>query len=168
MSAEIINKVDASGLITIDPAEYYTDGKRMSFDIKPHLLEEFLLREKDFRDFIKTNDWSVFQDAYVSVFCSNDAIIPNWAYMLLASAMQPFAKRIVFGTPEVLESVLYNEKLSKLDTTELTGKRIVIKGCGDLPVPVFAYVELTNRLRPVVKSIMYGEPCSTVPVYKMK
>ena len=168
MESDIINKVDASGLITIDPAEYYINGKRMSFDIKPHLLEEFLLREKDFRDFIKTNDWSVFQDAYVSVFCSNDAIIPNWAYMLLASAMQPFAKRIIFGTPEVLESVLYNEKLAQLDTTELTGKRIVIKGCGDLPVPVFAYVELTNRLRPVVKSIMYGEPCSTVPVYKAK
>lgn len=164
----IENKVDASGIITIDPADYYTQGTRQSFDIKNCLVDEWLLREKDFREFVKSNDWSKYSDAYVAVYCSNDAIVPNWAYMLVASALQPFAKRVVLGSTDVLESILVVEKLNQLNKEQFAGKRIVIKGCGDLPVPVMVYVELTNLLQPIAKSIMYGEPCSTVPVFKSK
>ena len=163
---DIINKVDQSGLITIDPADYFTPGERVAFDIKPLLFEELILREKDFREFIKTNDWTAYSDKLVAVYCSNDAIIPVWAYMLLASALQPFAKEIFFGATDEMEKHLFYTALEKLNPDDFRDQRIVIKGCGDVPVPVSAYVELTQLLKPVVKSIMYGEPCSTVPVYK--
>lgn len=167
MAEDIINKVAASGLITINLEEFYTEGKRIAFDIKPHLFQELILREKDFREFLNSEDWSKYKDAYVALFCSVDAIIPTWAYMLLATKLQPYAKRIVFGNLEFLEATLYNQVLKeKIIPTDYIDKRIVIKGCGNLPVPIQAYVELTNILKPVVKSIMYGEPCSTVPVYK--
>ncbi len=167
MAEEIVNKVAASGLITIDLEEFYTRGKRITFDLKPHLFQELILREKDFREFLNAEDWSKYKDAYVALFCSTDSIIPTWAYMLLATKLQPFAKRVVFGNLEFLESTLYNEILKeKINPADYTDKRVVIKGCGKLPVPTQAYVELTNILRPVVKSIMYGEPCSTVPVFK--
>ena len=162
----IINKVSESGLLTIDPADFYTPGKRAVIDLKPLLLEEFLLREKDFREYVKTTDWSQYQNAFVTVHCSNDAIIPVWAYMLLTVALEPFAAAIFFGTPDEMEKALFSEKLSGFDPEIYRDKRIVIKGCGNIPVPVSAYMELSKMLRPVVKSIMYGEPCSTVPVYK--
>lgn len=164
----IQNKVADSGLITIDPAEFYTSGKRMIFDLKPLLFEELLLREKDLRDFIKVHDWTQYSDALVAVYCSSDAIIPVWAYMLIASAMQPYAKMIHFGTPDALEEQLFDNALKNFDVTAYNGKRIVVKGCGDIPVPVSVYMRLTTLLQPVVKSILYGEPCSTVPVYKLK
>jgi hypothetical protein len=163
---EIINKVDQSGLVTIDPADFYPQGARAAFDIRPLLFEELLLREKDFREFVKENDWSAYRDQYVAVYCSNDAIVPVWAYMLLASALQPFAKEIFFGSPYEMEKHLFYTALKKINPTDFQNQRVVIKGCGDVPVPVSAYVELTRLLKPVVKSIMYGEPCSTVPVYK--
>ncbi len=163
---DIINKVDQSGLITIDPADYFTTGERVAFDIKPLLFEELILREKDFREFIKTNDWTAYSDKLVAVYCSNNAIVPVWAYMLLASALQPFAKEIFFGAADEMEKHLFYTALEKLNPDDFRDQRIVIKGCGDVPVPVSAYVELTRLLKPVVKSIMYGEPCSTVPVYK--
>lgn len=163
---DIINKVDQSGLITIDPADFFPSGERVSFDIKSLLFEELLLREKDFREFVKTNDWSAYRDKLVAVYCSNDAIVPVWAYMLLASALQPYAKEVFLGSPEEMEKHLFYKSLEKINPADFTDQRVVIKGCGDVAVPVSAYVELTRLLKPVVKSIMYGEPCSTVPVYK--
>jgi hypothetical protein len=163
---EILNKVANSGLVTIDLGELYPPGDRVLLDIKDQLFQGLILREKDFREFIKTHDWSQYKDKYVALTCSVDAIIPDWTWMLLASALEPFAKKIIFGTTEVLETVLFEEVLSKFDIEPYRDARVVIKGCGDKPVPKTAYIELTRKLRPVVKSIMYGEPCSTVPVYK--
>lgn len=166
MEEIIINRVASSGLVTINLEDYYVEGERLVFDIKDHLYEEFLLREKDFREFVRTNDWSVYKDKIVAITCSNDAIVATWAFMIVAAAMQPFAKKIVFGNLETLETVLFTEALSKINIEDYKDQRIVIKGCGEKPVPNSAYVELTRLLQPVVKSIMYGEPCSTVPVYK--
>lgn len=163
---EIVNKVAGSGLVTIDLEEFYPKGERVLLDIKDQLFQGLLLREKDFREYIKQEDWSKYKDTYVAVTCSADAIIPTWAYMLLASALEPFAKKVVFGTAETLETVLYDELLRGIDVQQYKDARVVIKGCGNLPVPRAAYVELTRLLRPHVKSIMYGEPCSTVPIYK--
>ena|SRR5688572_29970789 len=164
----IENKVTESGLMTIDLSEFYVTGERVLLDIKPLLIEELLLREKDFREYVKTNNWSEYKDKFVALTCTNDAIIPVWAYMLLATALQPYAARIVFGNLEALEMELFREQLSKIDSESFRDQRVVIKGCGDIPVPVSAFVELTRKLQPVVKSIMYGEPCSTVPVFKRK
>ncbi|MFL5751971.1 MAG: DUF2480 family protein [Bacteroidia bacterium] len=166
MENEIINKVAGSGLITIDLEEFYQPGERVLLDIKPLLFHELILKEKDFREFIKNENWVRYQDKFVAITCSNEAIIPTWAYMLLTISLEPFAKKIVFGNLETLETVLYVEKLSQFDVQQFKDARIVIKGCGNLPVPKNAYVELTRMLRPFVKSIMYGEPCSTVPLYK--
>jgi hypothetical protein len=163
---EIINKVENSGLITIDLGELYLPGDRVLIDIKDQLFQELILREKDFREFIKLHDWSQYKDKYVALNCSADAIIPDWSWMLLASALEPYAKKIVFGSIEVLETVLFDEILFRFEIEKYRDARIVIKGCGDKPVPKSAYIELTRKLRPLVKSIMYGEPCSTVPVYK--
>ena len=168
MEKEIVNKVAESGLITINLEDFYPEGERVVFDMKEHLFEELLLKEKDFREFVKTNDWSKYKDKFVAITCSNDAIVASWAYMLVAGALQPFAKKIVFGNPETLETLLFHDSLLKINAEDYRDQRIIIKGCSDKPVPVSAYVELTSLLRPVVKSIMYGEPCSTVPVYKFK
>jgi len=163
---EIVNKVANSGLITIDLEEFYQPGERVVLDIKPLLFHELILKEKDFREFIKNEDWANYKDKFVAITCSNDAIIPTWAYMLLTVSLEPFAKKIVFGNLETLETVLYTEKLSQFNIQQFKDAKVVIKGCGNLPVPKNAYVELTRLLRPIVKSMMYGEPCSTVPLYK--
>jgi len=162
----IVNKVAASGLTTIDLEDYYLKGDRLLFDIKDLLFQGLILREKDFREFVKNEDWSKYKDKYVAIFCSTDAIVPTWAYMLLTTHLEPFAKKVVFGNLDTLETILYNETLQKINVNDFKDARIVIKGCGNLPVPPSAYVELTRLLRPVAKSIMYGEPCSTVPLYK--
>jgi hypothetical protein len=166
MENEIINKVSQSGLVTIDLEEFYPSGERVLFDIKNLLYQGLILREKDFREFIKNKDWSEYKDKYVGLICSADAIVPTWAYMLLATELEPYAKKVVFGDLEILDTLLYNEILSKINVDDYKDARVVVKGCGDLPVPKSAYVEITRLLRPVVKSIMYGEPCSTVPLYK--
>lgn len=163
-----VNKVASSGLITINLEDYYPAGERVVYDIKENLFHGLMLREKDFREFIKTHDFSQYQDKYVAVICSADAIVPTWAYMLLSSRMAPYAKEVVFGSLELLETVLFTKALAAIDVNTYSNERVVIKGCGDIAVPTAAYVELTNKLSPVVKSIMYGEPCSTVPVYKRK
>jgi hypothetical protein len=166
MSEEIKNRVSESGIVTIDPESFLTEGERVVFDIKPILFQEQLLREKDLRDFIKTNDWSQYKNKLVAITCTSDAIVPTWAYMLLALALEPFAKKIVFGNLQELENQLLAESFSKLDLTPFKDARIVIKGCGEKDVPVNAYVQLASLLKPLAKSIMYGEPCSTVPLYK--
>jgi len=163
---EITNRVANSGLITLDLGEMYPAGDRVLVDIKDQLYQGLILREKDFREFIATHDWSQYKEKFVAITCTADAIIPDWAWMLLASALQPFAKKVVFGDLEKLETVLFTQVLSAFDTEQYRDARVVIKGCGDKPVPKTAYIELTRLLQPVVKSIMYGEPCSTVPVYK--
>lgn len=166
MAEEIVNKVAQSGIITIDLEEFYPEGKRVLLDLKPFLFQELILKEKDFREQLKTHDWSAYKDAYVAVTCTADAIVPTWAYMLMEVYLQPVAKRTIFGNLETLETILYNEIVSRLDISTYKDGRIVIKGCSNKPVPVAAYLTLTERLRPLVKSIMYGEPCSTVPLYK--
>ncbi len=163
-----VNKVAASGLITFNLEEYLHQGERVVYDIKDNLFHGLMLREKDFREFIKNNDWSVYSGKNVAIICSADAIVPTWAYMLLANKMKPFANEVVFGSLEILEAVLFTKALAKIDLNAFAGERVVVKGCADIELPVTAYVEITNLLTPVVKSIMYGEPCSTVPIYKRK
>ncbi|GGH17141.1 DUF2480 family protein [Mucilaginibacter phyllosphaerae] len=164
----IINKVAQSGLVTLDPAQFYAPGERLVYDIKDNLFHGLMLREKDFREFVKTHDWAQYQDKNVAITCTADAIVPAWAYMLLANRMAPYARQVVFGDAEVLETVLFVTELKALDVEQYRDQRVVIKGCGDIPVPVSAYVELTQRLTPIAKSLMFGEPCSTVPIYKRK
>jgi hypothetical protein len=164
----IINKVAQSGLVTLDPAQFYAPGERVVYDIKDNLFHGLMLREKDFREFVKTHDWAQYQDKNVAVTCTADAIVPAWAYMLLANRLAPYARQVVFGDAEVLETVLFVKEVAALDVEQYRDQRVVIKGCGDLPVPVSAYVELTQKLTPVAKSLMFGEPCSTVPIYKRK
>jgi len=166
MEEQIVNKVSQSGLLTIDLEAFYPQGERVLFDIKDLLFQGLILREKDFREFIKNEDWNKYKDKYVALVCSADAIVPTWAYMLLAAQLEPIAKKVVFGNLETLETILYSEILNQLNIDEYKDARIVIKGCGNLSVPKAAYVQITSMLRPVVKSIMYGEPCSTVPLYK--
>lgn len=164
----IVNRVAQSGLISFDPAVLYPGGDRIVYDIKDNLFHGLLLREKDFRDYIKLHDWSQYQGKHVAVVCSSDAIVPTWAYMLLANKLQPYASTVVFGSLDVLETVLFDRAIQSINFEEYRDQRVVIKGCGDISVPVSAYVALCTRLTAVAKSIMYGEPCSTVPIYKRK
>lgn len=162
----IVNKVAESGLITLDLEEYYPKEETAIFDLKNYLFMELILKEKDYREALKNLDWSIYQNKNVAITCSADAVIPMWAYMLAATYLQPVAKEIIFGNEDFLHRTLFLKNLSKLNTTEFADKRVVIKGCGDKSISETAYVEITKLLTPVVKSIMYGEPCSTVPIYK--
>ncbi|MBK7668438.1 MAG: DUF2480 family protein [Sphingobacteriaceae bacterium] len=166
MSDEIVNKVSNSGLITIDLEEFYPEGDRVLLDVKPLLFQELILKEKDFREFIKNEDWAKYKNKLVAITCTNDAIVPTWAYMLLSLALESQAKKIVFGGLNDLENILFEEAMSKMDFSQYKDARIVIKGCSGKPVPTNAFVKLTAALKPLAKSIMYGEPCSTVPLYK--
>lgn len=164
----IVNKVAQSGLVSFDLAELFPQGERVLYDIKDNLFHGLMLREKDFREFVKEHDWSSYSGKHVAIICSADAIVPTWAYMLLATKMAPYAKTVVFGNLELLETVLYQQEVNKVNLENYRDQRIVIKGCGEIPVPVSAYVDITGKLTGVAKSIMYGEPCSTVPLYKRK
>lgn len=168
MADEIVNKVTESGLITIDLEQYYPKDGSIVFDLKDFLFMEMILKEKDFREKLKSHDWGQYKDKYAAVYCSADAIIPVWAYMLAASYLEPVAKDVILGDEKELHKFLFLKNLSSIDINEFADKRIVVKGCGDTPIAEFAYLEITKKLRPVAKSIMYGEPCSTVPVYKKK
>lgn len=168
MSDVIINKVAESGLITIDLEDYYPKGAVAVFDMKDHLFMGMILKEKEFREALKNLDWEKYRDKYVAITCTADAVIPVWAYMLVASNLTGIAKDLVMGTEKELHRTLFLKNLSSINANEYADKRIVIKGCGETPIEEFAYAEITKLLRPVAKSIMYGEPCSTVPVYKKK
>lgn len=168
MSETFVNKVAESGLVSFDLEEYYPKGEIKTFDLKEYLFMGLILKEKDFRAALQSTDWSVYQDAYVAITCTADAIIPMWAYMLVASYLQPFAKEVVFGDEKKLVSTLLLKNLAAVKGEDYTDQRVVVKGCGEVDIPETAYVEITNKLRPFVKSIMYGEPCSTVPIYKKK
>jgi hypothetical protein len=164
----IINKVATSGLLTLNLEDYYHPGERCVYDLKDNLFHGLILREKDFREFLKMHDWSQYSGKNVAIICSADAIVPTWAYMLLATHLEPYAHFFVFGDLATLEAALFNQALARIDLTAFQDARVVIKGCGSLPVPTYAYVEITRLLKPYVKSLMYGEPCSTVPLYKRK
>ncbi|MCX2745836.1 DUF2480 family protein [Mangrovivirga sp. M17] len=166
MAEEIINRVAKSPLITIDLESLYDHRERIGFDLKDLLFQELILREKDFRQFVKEHDWSEYQNKHVAIFCSADAIVPTWAYMIIASKLSPYAASVNFSSVDKLEEVIFEKIIDQIDTEEYRDKKIVIKGCSKLSVPTSAYVRLTEKLSPVVSSIMYGEPCSTVPVYK--
>lgn len=165
-SDTIINRVAGSALVSIDLEDLYHPGKRVLYDIKDNLFEGIVLKEKDFRDFIRNHDWTQYSEKNIAITCSVDAIIPTWAYMLLVTKMEPYANMIVLGNLQDLENALFKEALDKLDIEAYRDRKVVIKGCSDKPVPEYAYVELTRKLRPLAASIMFGEPCSTVPVYK--
>lgn len=164
----IINKIAQSGLVSLDLAAYYPSGDRILYDIKDNLFHGLMLKEKDFREFVKEHDWTQYQDKNVAITCTADAIVPTWAYMLLASRMAPYAREIVFGDLPMLEDLLFNKAIAEIDTEKYRDQRVVIKGCGDIPVPLSAFISITRKLTPVTKSLMYGEPCSTVPIYKRK
>jgi|TARA_B110000908_G_scaffold9748_1_gene11782 hypothetical protein len=167
MQKEIINKVANSGLINLDLAEYYPKGERVIYDLKQNLWQEFVLKEKDFRLFVKENDWSVYEGKYVALLNSADAIIPSWAYMVLTNALEPFALDVICGNLDALESVIFSKSLEKnLNPNDYADQRVIIKGCGETPIHNSAYAKAVNLLKPFVKSLMYGEACSAVPVYK--
>jgi hypothetical protein len=168
MKAEesIINRVANSPLITFDLEDYYHPGERILFDIRDFLYQEMILKEKEFREKMKELDWEQFHGKNIAITCSVDAIIPTWAYMLITTRLSPYAHMIVFGDLADLEMALFQEILGSLNLEKYRDKKVVVKGCGKYPVPESAYVEITRLLTPVVSSIMYGEPCSTVPLYK--
>lgn len=163
----IVNKVAQSGLITVDLANY-SPTDIIEYDIKDNLFHGLILKEKDFREFVKSHNWEQYQDKNVAITCSADAIVPTWAYMILANKMSPFAKSVHFGTKEDIYRDLFIDNIKSIDYTEFQDQRVVVKGCGDIFIPENAFVHFTYKLTRVVKSIMYGEPCSTVPVYKRK
>jgi hypothetical protein len=163
---EIVNRVTNSALITFDLEEYYQPGDRVLIDIKDQLYQGLILKEKEFRAYIKTTDWSAYQNKFVAIHCSTDAIIPTWAFMLVAIALKPYAKAIEFGTLEQLEEKLYDEVLSKVNWEQYRNTKVVVKGCSKVNVPTSAYVKTVAQLQPLVSSLMFGEACSTVPLYK--
>ena len=162
------NKVAESGIVTIDLASLLPSNEIIMFDIKPYLYMELILKEKEFRAALLTTDLTIYQDKIVGIICSADAIVPMWANMLIVSALNPFAKSVFFGDENKVREQLVLENIGSLNINEYNDQRVVIKGCGDTPIGESAYIAITQKLRPVVKSIMYGEPCSTVPVYKKK
>jgi hypothetical protein len=166
MAEEILNRVANSKLITFNLEDYYPEGERVLFDVKDWLLEGFVLRESEFRKQAKNHDWSQYEGKFIALTCSSDAIIPAWAFMLLAIYLQPYAKKVITGDLETLETVLYTEVISKMDVSNLQDKPVIVKGCAHKPVPKNAYLLLIEKLQPVVKSLMYGEACSSVPLYK--
>lgn len=166
--SDIVNRVAQSKLVTFDLEAYYPEGKRVLFDIKDWLHEGLILREKEFRAKVAEHDWSQYADAFVALTCSTDAIVPGWAFMLLASRLQPHAKKVVQGDLEILETLLYSDILQNLDVSDLADKPVIIKGCSNKPVPKNAYLMAVAKIQPVAKSIMYGEACSSVPIHKKK
>ena len=168
MEEIFVNKVANSGLISLNLEDFYSVGDRVEIDVKDLLFMGLVLKEKDFREFIKTNDWSIYHDKFVAVHCSADAILPTWAYMLIAAKLSGIAAKVVFGDLNALEAALWENAFEKIQIEDYRDQKVVIKGCGDLPVSPAAYTNISNKLVPVVQSLMYGEPCSTVPVYKRK
>ncbi len=165
---EIVNRVALSSLVTFDLEEHYPKGERIVLDIKDWLFNELILKEKDFRNYVKEHDWSFYQNKNVALTCSVDAIVPTWAYMLITTKLSPFANMVIYGDLPALELALFKSVLDNIDLDQFKDAKVVVKGCGNLPVPASAYVEITRLLTPVATSIMYGEPCSTVPLYKRK
>ena len=166
MDKPLVNRVANSGIITINLEDYFPEIEVVDFDLKGYLFQEMILKEKDFRAALKEHDWQQYSGKTITVYCSVDAIIPTWAYMLVSSYCGHLASDVFQGTKEEYYTYYYKKLLSEMDYSQYQDKLLVIKGCNKLPVPTLAYMELTNKLKPFAKSIMYGEPCSTVPIYK--
>jgi Protein of unknown function (DUF2480) len=164
----IVNRVAKSGLVSLDLEEYYDTADRVLYDLKDNLFMGLILKEKDFRAFLKTHDWSQYKTKHVAIGCTEDAIVPTWAYMLITIELQPYALSIVFGDLDTLEEKLFDNVLRQIPLDQYRDARVVVKGCSKHPVPTTAYVEITRLLTPIVQSLMFGEPCSTVPLYKRK
>lgn len=165
---EIKNRVAESKIVTFDLEDYYPKGERILFDISAWLYEQMILKEKDFREMAKNHNWDQYKDAYVALYCSTDAIIPAWAYMLITTYLSPYAKKVIIGDLKQLETSLYQEIIENMDLSGLEGLPVIVKGCSRKPVPQNAYIFLIQKLQPVAKSIMYGEACSAVPLFKRK
>ncbi len=168
MAQEIINRVAQSNLVTFDLEDYYPKGERIVLDVKEWLHEGYILKEKEFRSYVNEHDWPQYKDAFIALTCSTDAIIPGWANMLIASKLQPYSKMFVVGDLEQLETSLYQSTIEKLDITPFKDKQVIIKGCSVKPVPPNAYLWATIKIQTVAKSVMYGEACSSVPLFKKK
>lgn len=168
MSKEIVNRVANSVLVTIDLEDFYPEGERILFDIKKWLFAEQILKEKDFREFVKNHNWNSFQNKYIALTCSSDAIIPSWAYLLITVSLSPYAKKIVIGDIENLECSIFQEIIDKLPIEIYKEKLVIIKGCSNKYIPQTAYSQLIVKLLPITKSIMFGEACSSVPLFKRK
>jgi hypothetical protein len=168
MAEVFVNKVAESGIITLDLEDYYPKGEVVVFDLKDYLFMGLILKEKDFREALKTLDWQPYEGKTVTVTCTADAIIPVWAYMLVSAHLQPLASQVLFGTQEQAINQLLMHNIAAIDASAFADQRVVVKGCGEKPIGEAAYLQITNQLRPVAKSIMYGEPCSTVPIFKRK
>jgi hypothetical protein len=166
LAQPLVNRVANSRITTIDLESLYPIGEIVPFDLKGYLFMELILKEKDFREALKAFDWSQYQGKNLAVFCSADAIIPMWAYMLVATYATPVVNDIALCAPENFVEIAFQKKINALNINDYEGARIVVKGCSDKPVPASAYLEITRRLQPVAQSIMFGEPCSTVPVFK--
>lgn len=168
MPNEIVNRVSNSKLITIDLEDFYPNGERVVLDIKNWLFHELILKESDFRESLKNHNWTEYKNKYVALTCSSDAIIPSWAYMLISTYLNPYAKKVAVGSTIELETIIFQDILSNFSTEEFVNKPVIIKGCANKPIPETAYLQLIEKLQPVAKSIMFGEACSTVPLFKQK
>ncbi len=168
MTKEIVNKVANSGLVSFNLEDYYKKEERKLFDISPFLFQGIIVKEKEFRQAIKDYDWSQFKNCYVALQCSTDAIVPSWAFMLVSLSIAPYAIQVVHGSLFDLERELFVEELAKIDYKQYQNKLVIIKGCSQYPVPEFAYTMVAQKLLPLVKSLMFGEACSTVPLFKSK
>jgi hypothetical protein len=168
MSDTIVNKVANSGLVSFDLEDYYPKEERVIYDVKDNLFQEMILKEKDFRQFLKEHDWEQYKNKNIAITCSVDAVVPTWAYMLLATKLEEVANAFVFGGLESLEVHLFTQILNNIDFSAFQDKKVVIKGCSKYEIPTTIYVDLTHRMKPFVKSLMFGEPCSTVPLYKKR
>jgi hypothetical protein len=168
MAGEIVNRVAGSKLVTIDLEDFYPAGERVLIDLKDWLYEGLVLREKDFRASVKEHDWSVYEGKYAAIHCSTDAIIPSWAYLLVSISLAPYANKVVVGSLELLESQLFESIIESLPLEPYENRPVIIKGCSEKNIPETAYASLVSRLFPVVSSLMYGEACSSVPLFKKK
>ncbi len=164
--ADIVNRVAQSALVTLDLEDYYPEGPRKTLDIKDWLFEGFILKEKEFRQYVEEHNWSQYEDAYVAIGCSTEAIVPGWAYMLISSRISSYSKRVVKGDLEDLETAIFQKVIADLDVSEFRDKPVIIKGCTNKPIPENAYIWATEKIQTVAKSVMYGEACSSVPIYK--
>ncbi len=164
---KVEKRMQKGGVKELDLGSFHTPGERVLYDIKEDLYEGVILKEEDFREKVKAHDWSQYQGKFVAITCSEDAIVPTWAYMLLAASISPYAEKVIFGSLEELEAELFRERIrNELDPSEYDGVRAIVKGCGDVYVPVAAFVEITQQLQPYAKTISYGEVCSAVKVYQ--
>lgn len=168
MSEVFVNKIAESGLITLNLEDFYPKEEIFVFDLKDFLFMGLILKEKDYRTALQSHDWEKYRNKIVTIFCSAEAIIPMWANMLAASYLQNVTQNVFFGSEQIAKESILLKKIAGINAGDYKDQRIIVKGCGDIDMPVSAYVEITNKLRPVVKSLMFGEPCSTVPIYKRK